>query len=144
MSPLHLRPMTPADIPRGIALLLQLGYDMPEAELARRYAEVTGAPDHRLIVAETAGEVVGLMHVFARPAVENPREAVVQAIVVDRDCRRGGIGRALMAEAERWGAERGCRSVTLSSNVTRAPAHAFYAALGYRVAATALVFRKPL
>jgi hypothetical protein len=32
----------------------------------------------------------------------------------------------------------------LSSNVARAPAHAFYAALGYRVAATAYVLRKRL
>ena len=36
------------------------------------------------------------------------------------------------------------RSVTLSSNVTRAPAHAFYAALGYRIAATSYILRKDL
>ena len=90
------------------------------------------------------GRVVGLLHVFVRPAIENPREAVVQAIVVDLARRRSGIGMALMAEAERWGREHECRSVMLSSNVARAPAHAFYAARGYHIAATSYVLRKEL
>jgi GNAT superfamily N-acetyltransferase len=144
MSPPRLRPMTQDDVARGVELLGQLGYDMTEEELARRVGEVIATQDHALIVAESAGEVVGLMHVFARPAVENPREAVVQAIVVDAAYRRGGVGTALMALAERWGGERGCISVVLDSNIARAPAHAFYAALGYRVSATAHVFRKKL
>jgi len=71
-------------------------------------------------------------------------EAVVEAIVVDAAHRQTGIGSTLMAEAERWGRERGCVAVALSSNVVRGPAHAFYAALGYRVAATAYVLRKRL
>ena len=117
---------------------------MTEAELERRFDEVSSAPEHSLLVAETAGQVVGLMHVFARPALENPREAVVQAIVVDEGLRRAGVGRLLMAAAEHWASERGCRSVVLSSNIARASAHAFYAALGYRVSATSLVLRKEL
>jgi GNAT superfamily N-acetyltransferase len=125
-------------------LLTQLGYEMTEAELERRFDEVSSAPEHSLLVAETAGQVVGLMHVFARPALENPREAVVQAIVVDEGLRRAGVGRLLMAAAEHWASERGCRSVVLSSNIARASAHAFYAALGYRVSATSLVLRKEL
>ena len=126
------------------SLLTQLGYDTTEAELKRRFDEVSSAPEHSLLVAETAGRVIGLMHVFARPALENPREAVVQAIVVDEGFRRSGAGRHLMAAAEHWGSERGCQSVVLSSNIARAPAHAFYAALGYRVSATSLVLRKEL
>jgi GNAT superfamily N-acetyltransferase len=144
MMPLRLRPMTDGDVGRGVVLLAQLGYQLTAAELACRIGEVTAAPDHRLVVAEAEGKVVGLMHVFVRPAVENPKEAVVQAIVVDASCRRRGVGRRLMAEAERWGSERACRSVALSSNVGRAPAHAFYAGLGYGASATAYVFRKSL
>ena len=136
--------MTRSDMGRCRSLLTQLGYDMTEAELERRFDEVSPAPEHSLLVAETAGQVVGLMHVFARPALENPREAVVQAIVVDEGLRRAGVGRLLMAAAEHWASERGCRSVVLSSNIARASAHAFYAALGYRVSATSLVFRKEL
>ena len=140
----RLRAMTHGDIPDARVLLAQLGYELSIEELARRVAGVVATPDHVLIVAETAGRVVGLLHVYARPALENPREAVVEAIVVDAPQRRSGVGKILMAEAERWGSERGCASVMLSSNVVRAPAHAFYAALGYRIAATSYVLRKGL
>jgi GNAT superfamily N-acetyltransferase len=107
-------------------------------------AEVLATTGHSLIVAERAGRIVGLLHVFDRPAIENPREAVVQAIVVDQASRRAGVGRMLMSAAESWGRAQDCRSVVLSSNVARAPAHAFYAALGYRISATSYVIRKPL
>jgi GNAT superfamily N-acetyltransferase len=143
-SSVRLRPMTRDDIARCVPLLAQLGYELSTEELTQRFAAVAATPDHSLVVAELAGRVVGLLHVFARPAIENPREAVVQAIVVDLARRRSGIGVALMAEAERWGRERDCRSVMLSSNVARAPAHAFYAALGYHIAATSCVLRKKL
>jgi GNAT superfamily N-acetyltransferase len=141
-DPVRVRPMIRSDLGDCRSLLSQLGYEMSTAELERRFGEVTAAPEHSALVAETAGRVVGLMHVFARPALENPREAVVQAIVVDAAFRRCGVGRELMTAAENWGRERGCRSVVLSSNTARAPAHAFYAALGYRVSATSLVLRK--
>jgi GNAT superfamily N-acetyltransferase len=140
----RLRPMTRDDIAQSVPLLAQLGYELSAEELAQRFAAVTATPDHSLVVAEAEGRIVGLLHVFARPAIENPREAVVQAIVVDRARRRSGIGMALMAEAERWGGEHECRSVMLSSNAARAPAHAFYAALGYHTAATSYVLRKEL
>ncbi|MGH7047446.1 MAG: GNAT family N-acetyltransferase [Stellaceae bacterium] len=143
-QPIRLRAMTRADIPASLPLLAQLGYEMTEDEMAGRMHEVMSAPDHTLLVAEIGGRVVGLLHVFVRPAIENPREAVVQALVVDQARRRAGVGRVLMAEAERWGRERNCGSLVLSSNIVRARAHAFYAALGYRVAATSLILRKPL
>jgi GNAT superfamily N-acetyltransferase len=142
--PIRLLSMICDDIAGCVPLLAQLGYEMTVAEATQRVRDVLSTPDHSVLAAEIDGRVVGLLHVFVRPALENPREAVVQALVVDRACRRTGVGRMLMAEAERWGSERGCRSVVLSSNVVRTPAHAFYAALGYRVAATAHVFRKPL
>ena len=47
------------------------------------------------MVAEMEGEVVGVLHVFERPALEKPCEAVVQALVVDGERRGAGIGEAL-------------------------------------------------
>jgi ribosomal protein S18 acetylase RimI-like enzyme len=139
-----LRGMTADDVPQTVPLLAQLGYQMTAMELARRMRGVLSAPDHAILVAEIKGRVTGLMHVFARPAVENPREAVVQSLVVDAAYRRTGVGRSLMTAAERWGSEHDCRSVVLSSNITRAPAHAFYERLGYRVSATSYILRKAL
>jgi GNAT superfamily N-acetyltransferase len=140
----RLRPLGGDDVGEILPLLAQLGYEMSDAEAANRVGGVLAASDHMALVAEADGRVVGLMHVFVRPALENPREAVVEAIVVDERYRCLGAGRALMAAAERWAREHRCRSVALSSNIVRAPAHAFYRALGYRIAATSYVLRKPL
>jgi GNAT superfamily N-acetyltransferase len=144
IAAMRLRPMTADDVPESLPLLAQLGYEMSAAELAHRVEKVLATPDHAVLVAEIDGQVAGLLHVFARPALENPCEAVVQAIVVDEKRRRAAAGRTLMAAAECWGRAHDCRSVVLSSNVARAPAHAFYTALGYRKSATSMVFRKPL
>lgn len=136
--------MTPADLPAVRELLEQLGYPLDLAEVARRFAAVVSAPGHAALVAEAAGRIAGLVHVYVRPALENPTEAIVEAVVVNSAQRRSGIGRALMAAAEDWAIARRVRSLALSSNITRSGAHAFYHALGYRTAATALILRKDL
>jgi GNAT superfamily N-acetyltransferase len=141
---IRLRATPRADVPHCVPLLGQLGCEPTQDEAARRFAAVPTAQDHLLLVAETGARVVGLLHAFARPALENPREAVVQAIVVDERSRGRGVGRALMAAAERWGTERCCHGVALSSTVARAPARAFYRTLGYRVSAASYVLRKDL
>src|SRR3546814_399340 len=139
-----IRPMAPADLPAARILLDQLGYALSPDEVAARFAIVTAASDHAVFVAEADGAVAGLLHVYFRPALDKPPEAVVQALVVDKARRGGGIGRALMAEAERWAAGRGLGSVTLSSHISREAAHAFYRALGYVVASDSLWLRKEL
>ena len=78
----------------------------------------------------------------ARPAPDRPPEAIVQALVVEQDCRGGGVGKAMMAAAEAWAADRGFTSVALASHISRSGAHAFYQALGYRVEATSHLMRK--
>ena len=138
------RAMTVDDLSAVQPLLAALGYALDAAEIARRFACVAAAPDHAVMVAQSGGRIVGLLHLFARPALEKPPEAIVQALVVDATLRRGGVGARLMAEAERWAAARGYASVALSSNVTRDVAHAFYEARGYARSATAHQFRKTL
>lgn len=139
-----LRPMEPGDLEAVGRLLGQLGYALEADEVARRFAAVTAAEGHRVLVAEQAGRVVGLLHVFARPALEKPPEAVVQALVVDDAARGAGLGRLLMQAAERWAAEQGFASVALGTHVAREDAKAFYARLGYAPTATAELLRKML
>ncbi len=137
-----LRDMRPADLPPVRALLEQLGYSLDAAELGRRYARVAAATGHRVVVAEMDGEVVGLLHVFERPALEKPCEAVVQALVVDGRRRGSGIGQRLMHEAERWAAERGLASTSLYTGTARLDAHAFYERIGYRLKGTSHLMQR--
>ena len=136
------RPMAEVDITSGRSLLGQLGYDLTLAEMRRRYIAVAGAAGHAVLVAERDGRLVGLMHLYVRPAFDKPPEVIVQAIVIDADSRNRGIGKTLMSAAERWASDRGYRSVALYSNVSRDGAHSFYNALGYRLVATSHLFRR--
>jgi GNAT superfamily N-acetyltransferase len=138
------REMAAADLPSAGPLLCQLGYDVAGPELRLKFDAVQGADGHALFVAERGGRIVALMHVFARPALEKPMEAIVQALVVDDACRGGGVGRRMMSVAERWAVDRGYRLLSLSSQVDRDDAHAFYQALGYDISSTAHTLRKQI
>jgi ribosomal protein S18 acetylase RimI-like enzyme len=117
-------------------LLDQLGYAPDEAEFRRRFDSVRATAGHRIIVAEEGGAVVGVLHVFERPALDKGCEAVVQALVVDGAMRSRGIGEALMREAEGWAAHRGLAATSLHTRIDRDRARAFYERLGYRLKAT--------
>ena len=136
--------MVKADVPRSLHLLAQLGYELERSEAERRFVAVAQCPGHRLLVAAAGNRSVGLLHVYSRPALEKPPEAVVQAIIVDLAFRGGGIGKAFMAAAEDWAARHGYRSVSLSSHIARADAHAFYEVIGYQRFASSHRFRKVL
>jgi GNAT superfamily N-acetyltransferase len=136
------RRMAPNDVPASRALLRQLGYPMDAQEVRRRYEAVAMSRDHILMVAEQGGSVIALCHTFARPALDKPPEAVVQALVVDPASRALGVGKMMMAAVEAWAADRGYTSVTLGSSVSRSDAHAFYEAIGYAREATSHLFRK--
>ena len=94
-----LRDATEADFAAVRRLLDQLGYAPDEAEFRRRFDSVRTTAGHRIIVAEEDG-VIGVLHVFERPALDKGCEAAVQALVVDDSVRSRGVGEALMREAE--------------------------------------------
>ena len=132
------RDARPADVSAVHRLIGQLA-DAPDVAAFRaRFERVLATDDHRIVVAEVEDKVVGVLHMFERPALEKPCEAVVQALVVDSEARSSGVGEALMREAEAWAQSRKLPSVSLYSRVDRKRAHAFYERIGYRVKATSV------
>jgi GNAT superfamily N-acetyltransferase len=131
-----LRDVVAGDFAAVRRLLVQLGYEPDEAEFRRRFDGVCAAAGHRVIVAEEAGAVVGVLHVFERPALDKGCEAVVQALVVDDAMRGRGVGEALMHEAEAWAARRNLAATSLYTSIKRERAHAFYERIGYRLKGT--------
>lgn len=55
----------------------------------------------------------------------------ILGLAVRASCRGKGIGRSLMAVAERWAKEMGAAGVRLNSGAGRTEAHAFYRHIGY-------------
>jgi len=136
------RDAQPADLLALNRLIGELGYPLDDAEFRERFARVAGASTHHVFVAEDKGEVVGLLHVFERPALEKHCDAVVQTLVVDSRHRSGGVGEALMHAAEAWAAERHLEATSLYTSIKRERAHAFYERLGYQIEGTSHLMRR--
>ena len=125
-------------------LTTQLGYDVTEAVAADRLSRLLRRDDQQFFVADVDGRTVGWVHVVFTEYVDAEAFVVIGGLVVDRNHRRLGIGRALMDRAEVWATERGCSMVRLSSSATRTAAHRFYEGLGYTNIKTQYSFVKAL
>jgi GNAT superfamily N-acetyltransferase len=134
-----------ADAAQIARLSAQLGYPAPVEDYARRLALILASARHALWVAGAAdGRLLGMVGVEQRLMIESGEPAEIVAMVVDRDARRLGIGRALIAAARDWARQRGCRRIFLRSNVLRDHAHAFYPALGFERSKTQHVYEQAL
>jgi GNAT superfamily N-acetyltransferase len=139
-----LRPATAGDVPAIAMLSEELGYPLAEEVIRTRMAQLATLPDHAIIVAELERAVCGWVHVHPHRSLVSGERADIYGLVVARAVRRRGIGRMLMAEAERWARERGLELVVLRSNVQRSESHSFYPAIGYEQFRTQAVYRKRL
>jgi len=138
------RDARPADVSAVRRLIGQLADAPDDAAFRACFERVLATDDHRIIVAEVEGKVMGVLHMFERPALEKSCEAMVQALVVDSDARSSGVGEALMREAEAWARDRKLPSVSLYSRADRKRAHAFYERIGYRIKATSVRMERGL
>ena len=139
------RPMREGDTDAVAGLCRQLGYPATAAEVLNRFQRLARREDSRVFVAEDDdGQVVGWTHVYVEYLLESDDGAELGGLVVADGTRGHGIGRALLAAAEEWARERGCRSVRVRSKVERAAAHEFYEHVGYVHFKTQKNFRKLL
>jgi len=123
----------------------QLGYPTPEKEMAQRLATLLRIRSGVILIAETSSrEVIGWLHVSVTPLLEVALRAEVNGLVVHENQRSLGAGAKLLEAAERWARSRGCKSMSVRSNVIRDRAHAFYIRNGYEHYKTQKAFRKPL
>ena len=127
----------PRDAQQIAALLSELGYPHDRDQASARLLAWAAEPQGEVLVAEVGaneagGPVAGVVAVHRVPCFERRGAlARVVALSVDARHRRAGVGRRLMAAAERWAAAHGCATVEVTSLRSRDDAHAFYRALGY-------------
>ena len=88
----------------------------------------------RLLVCESDGRVRGtvLVCLCADVMYAGQPFAVLENLVVDRECRGRGIGHALLREVERFCLARDCSKVMLLSSASRIDAHLFFERVGFR------------
>jgi GNAT superfamily N-acetyltransferase len=86
-----------------------------------------------VLVAEADGEIVGMAHGKARTPsrFSDERALHLSGVVVRSDFRGRGVGRALVAEAARFAAERGVPWVTLNTFAPNRGSAEFWESLGF-------------
>lgn len=91
--------------------------------------------NHVMLVAEDAGELVGMVGLFVAPFMFNGDITAAYEVVwwVDPDAQGRGAGKALLQAIEPTCAARGCRSVQMVHLASSPPqAAAMYERMGYR------------
>jgi GNAT superfamily N-acetyltransferase len=132
-----LRPATLADAERIAALFTEEGYPAGASAVEARLARFEG-PDSSVIVADHDGEILGFIALHVVPRYEHDDSFVrVVALVVDSAVRERGVGRVLMAEAERIGRDRAAAFVEVTAGHHRPAARHLYESLGYDANLTA-------
>ena len=143
-TPASVRVARESDANDLASLTGQLGYQVKPPELRSRLSRILERSDQRFLVAEDQRQIVGWLHASVVEHVEADPFVVVSGLVVDKSCRRRGIGRMLMESAETWAKERHCSVVRLRSTAARTGAHQFYERLGYKNIKTQYSFAKLL
>ncbi len=137
-----LRLAEPFDAEAIAALFTDEGYPAGPSDIVGRL-ERFASPHSRVVVAEHEGALLGFIAIHALPRFEHDDRIVrILALVVDAGARERGVGRALMAEAERVGREVGAAFVELTAGHHRPEARHLYESLGYDASVTAYLRKK--
>jgi GNAT superfamily N-acetyltransferase len=141
-SAVALRRATSADVPALVALLAadQFGAardgvrdNSDLAAYSAAFEAIDADPAHILVVAESAGQVVGTMQLSFLPGLarRGALRAQIEAVRVAEPARGGGLGAAMMGWAIDEARRRGCALVQLTTDKSRSGAHRFYQRLGF-------------
>jgi ribosomal protein S18 acetylase RimI-like enzyme len=137
-----LRPALPADATAIAALFTDEGYPAGPSDIVGRLEQFE-TPHSRVVIAEHDGAILGFIAVHAMPRFEHDDLILrILALVVDAGARERGVGRSLMAEAERIGREVGAAFVELTAGHHRPEARHLYESLGYDSTVTAYLRKK--
>jgi GNAT superfamily N-acetyltransferase len=118
-----------ADIAR---LLGQLGYVSSAEAIPARLASLHVEGGVVLVAVDEADRVRGVASGSRFTTLHaGDQVAYITALVVDDDARGRGVGRALVAELERWAIAHGCTRLSVTSAEHREDAHAFYPRCGF-------------
>jgi GNAT superfamily N-acetyltransferase len=133
---LTVRPVAEGDFRAVCDLLAELGRPAvgsgtEQAGRSGFMADLDDPGADHLIALDDAGRPVGFCSLHFRRRLNHvTEEAWIPDLIVAERTRGTGVGRALLAEAERRARHRGCHLLTLESGHHRKRAHAVYLAAG--------------
>jgi ribosomal protein S18 acetylase RimI-like enzyme len=101
-------------------------------DVRARLVELLEEPRARVLVAEDGGVVVGVASLWIKPDLAHGDTVVeVPTLVVAEGSRREGVGKLLMEEVQRLGAENAADLIELVATTQNVAAREFYRTLGF-------------
>ena len=120
------------DAPELAALMCELGYETTSDDMSARLESILADACYSTFVAQIGKELCGMIGTMTHMSHEhNDLSGKIVALVASKKQRRSGVGRALIAAAEKDFAKRNVTRVTLTTRLERDAAHRFYEAFGY-------------
>jgi GNAT superfamily N-acetyltransferase len=116
----------------------------PRATFDESLSTIMGLDDNEIVLAFEAERLVGYAQIIVCHHLGFEPSLEVMQLLVAEDRRGGGIGKRLMAYAERRARELGLKKVHLHSQVMRSRAHVFYEGLGYEFTKISKFYEKRL
>jgi GNAT superfamily N-acetyltransferase len=141
---LILRVAGPEDVAAIAELTRELGYPTGEDIIRARLGRLQGRSDQAVWVATDAGVVLGWLQAYLSEVLESGTRVEIVGLVVARQARRQGVGRALVQQAEAWARQLGAEAIVVRSNTKRIESHQFYPAMGFEHTKIQAVYRKRL
>jgi GNAT superfamily N-acetyltransferase len=138
---LRIRRMAETDAEVVATLARELGYPN-EIESIRERIRAISDLDLLLVAVDATDRPIGFIQAHRVCIIEVGFRVEILGLVVSSSARRGGIGRGLIDEAERWAKSIGAEAISVRSNTKRTEAHLFYPALGYTKIKTQAVYEK--
>jgi ribosomal protein S18 acetylase RimI-like enzyme len=137
-----IRPAAATDAEAIAALFTDEGYPAGPSDIVERLTRFS-SEHSQVVVAEHEGVVLGFIAVHALPRFEHDDRILrVLALVVDAGARERGVGRRLMAEAERIAVELGAAFVEVTSGHHRPDARHLFESIGYDASIAAYLRKK--
>lgn len=121
-----------------------LGYPTTIEQMSARMGTICRLDHYHTLVAVSGHKIVGYAGLIKNYFWEQDGTYVrIQALVVDKEYRRSGIGKKLLAAAEKYAADNGASMLFLScgNREERRSAHLFYPAMGFEARSTGYVKR---
>lgn len=139
---LTIRPATADDADAIATLFTDEGYPAGPSDIVVRLGRFAHDAA-RVLVAEHDGGLLGFIAIHALPRFEHDDHIVrILALVVDAGARERGVGRALMAEAERVASDLGAAFLEITAGHHRPEARRLYESLGYDASVAAYLRKK--
>jgi ribosomal protein S18 acetylase RimI-like enzyme len=121
-----------SDAPGLAALMCALGYETANNEMRARLKSILADSRCSTFVAKIGKELCGMIGTLTYMSHEHDDlSGKIVALVVSNKHRRSGVGRALIATAEKDFVRRNVTRITLTTRFERDEAHQFYEKLGY-------------